>query len=1033
MSIPMEYNSMYRDSQTMDNLEKQLICPVCLEMFTKPVVILPCQHNLCRKCANDIFQSRGTALGSGGCFRCPSCHQEIILDRHGVYGLQRNLLVENIIDVYKQESLRSTAKPEQPTCEEHNDEKINIYCITCEIPTCSLCKVFGVHKPCEVAPLLTVYKQQKCKLGDGIGTLVATNDSIQAFITHLEETNTYIEENCRSQKQTLHEEFDSLFATLETKKQELIQTITNEEDEKISHCKSLIKAYNEHIQSMTKLVKSALQSMEEPQMPVFLQNAKMLIAKVSEATTASVFEELEQGFENMDHYNIDLEKEQNLLQTINFLNVEEKSEFGVEVAAAVEEEREIDTSHSELSATEISEESAKWPAREGSPSSSSQPHPEHSDVVNEVPEKENLNDEQCGVVDDLLDNEELGAEMEVPEKVDSTVENHNIIEVLRKEEPDESPDKEELSAESETREKQTSAKSSVTGADALEKKESSIQPSNCLVSVCEGHPNTEPSIAVDEVLVKDGLNAQSEEHLSAESLVLTLEKKECSLELSGSMTNLLDPNADSSTTVGEGPVKKELNDKSDATGSKTPDEKPSADSSVVGSEAREGKEASVESSGPMVNDPENDLIIEFSTAVNRVSVKETLGTESLPTEANSPERKVESSGPVVNVPEVSPKIESISTVDDISEKEELSSDFTGAKISIPESETIAVTSSAVNEVPAEAEPGADSADAVNYEPAKEEVNDGSEVAIVEVPLKEDSSAASPLVYNETPKSGAVFSDVVDAFPEAAESNEKLCCVIDSDFKIEDCNVSTSDAKVATRKEYVLTCPGSPEQISEIEQLMDKPSGVKSPEPMNQEFNAASPGTANVTVSVVESVTAPCRIPLETMAASPEPISGSFPAGEFKIPFIDNETGKLPQDKADCGLSEKIASQNELSGNCHANDLNTPQLLAVVEDDTRLYPGWHKCGSWHALKPTMLITSPQTSAASLDLSGPSQPEASLVTVDAGSEIGLKTLGCENTVSSPITKALNFCLSLMALMIILLNLWNRIEFMACTWMV
>ena len=40
----------------MDNLEKQLICPICLEMFTKPVVILPCQHNLCRKCANDIFQ-----------------------------------------------------------------------------------------------------------------------------------------------------------------------------------------------------------------------------------------------------------------------------------------------------------------------------------------------------------------------------------------------------------------------------------------------------------------------------------------------------------------------------------------------------------------------------------------------------------------------------------------------------------------------------------------------------------------------------------------------------------------------------------------------------------------------------------------------------------------------------------------------------------------------------------------------------------------------------------------------------------------
>lgn len=40
----------------MESLEKQLVCPICLEMFSKPVVILPCQHNLCRKCANDIFQ-----------------------------------------------------------------------------------------------------------------------------------------------------------------------------------------------------------------------------------------------------------------------------------------------------------------------------------------------------------------------------------------------------------------------------------------------------------------------------------------------------------------------------------------------------------------------------------------------------------------------------------------------------------------------------------------------------------------------------------------------------------------------------------------------------------------------------------------------------------------------------------------------------------------------------------------------------------------------------------------------------------------
>nr|XP_036854208.1 tripartite motif-containing protein 55 [Manis javanica] len=118
MSSALNYKSFSKEQQTMDNLEKQLICPICLEMFTKPVVILPCQHNLCRKCASDIFQASnpylptrgGTTMASGGRFRCPSCRHEVVLDRHGIYGLQRNLLVENIIDIYKQESTRNPFK-----------------------------------------------------------------------------------------------------------------------------------------------------------------------------------------------------------------------------------------------------------------------------------------------------------------------------------------------------------------------------------------------------------------------------------------------------------------------------------------------------------------------------------------------------------------------------------------------------------------------------------------------------------------------------------------------------------------------------------------------------------------------------------------------------------------------------------------------------------------------------------------------------------------------------------------------------------
>lgn len=56
MNFTLDFKAGMGDSSSMENLEKQLICPICLEIFTKPVVILPCQHNLCRKCANDVYQ-----------------------------------------------------------------------------------------------------------------------------------------------------------------------------------------------------------------------------------------------------------------------------------------------------------------------------------------------------------------------------------------------------------------------------------------------------------------------------------------------------------------------------------------------------------------------------------------------------------------------------------------------------------------------------------------------------------------------------------------------------------------------------------------------------------------------------------------------------------------------------------------------------------------------------------------------------------------------------------------------------------------
>ncbi|XP_072277900.1 E3 ubiquitin-protein ligase TRIM63 [Pyxicephalus adspersus] len=321
----MDYNSdIIRDNNPMDSLEKQLICPICLEMFQKPVVILPCQHNLCRKCANDVYQAGNpywptrTSV-SGGKFRCPTCRHEVILDRHGVYGLQRNLLVENIIDIYKQDYSRPEKKKENhPMCEKHEDEKINIYCVTCQVATCSMCKVFGAHKDCEVSPLQNIYQTQKTELNSCISMLVAGNDRIQSILGQLDELCKSVKENSQKKKESVNELFGELSRLLEEKKADLIQRISQAEEEKIDFVHTLVARYNEQLQTSSNLLQSALEAVEQPGHASFLLNSKHLIKRIMDTSKGSQLEKTESGFEYMDQFTLDTEHVTECIRSLGF-------------------------------------------------------------------------------------------------------------------------------------------------------------------------------------------------------------------------------------------------------------------------------------------------------------------------------------------------------------------------------------------------------------------------------------------------------------------------------------------------------------------------------------------------------------------------------------------------------------------------------------------------------------------------------------------------------------------------------------------
>lgn len=80
-----------------------------------------------------------------------------------------------------------------------------------------------------------------------------------------------VQDNSRRQKQLLNQRFEALCSVLEERKAELLQALAREQEEKLQRVRGLIRQYGDHLEASSKLVESAIQSMEEPQMALYLQ------------------------------------------------------------------------------------------------------------------------------------------------------------------------------------------------------------------------------------------------------------------------------------------------------------------------------------------------------------------------------------------------------------------------------------------------------------------------------------------------------------------------------------------------------------------------------------------------------------------------------------------------------------------------------------------------------------------------------------------------------------------------------------------
>ncbi|XP_061527843.1 LOW QUALITY PROTEIN: E3 ubiquitin-protein ligase TRIM36 [Phycodurus eques] len=177
-----------RGEVPIKNIERELICPICKELFTHPL-ILPCQHSVCHKCVRELLMLnyddsldggsecslpgsprsrvpspsmerldklvRSGSISSPGWRRgsvtprvttiaCPGCQHDIDLGERGISMLFRNFTLESIVERYRQ-AARAAVAIMCNICKPLQQQEATKSCMDCKASYCNEC--FKMHHP----------------------------------------------------------------------------------------------------------------------------------------------------------------------------------------------------------------------------------------------------------------------------------------------------------------------------------------------------------------------------------------------------------------------------------------------------------------------------------------------------------------------------------------------------------------------------------------------------------------------------------------------------------------------------------------------------------------------------------------------------------------------------------------------------------------------------------------------------------------------------------------------------------------------
>ncbi|KAI4889208.1 hypothetical protein NFI96_005612 [Prochilodus magdalenae] len=244
-------------ASSLSPLHQDLSCPICLEIFTDPV-ILSCGHSFCRACLQESWTDNPGR-------ECAVCRRRSSREHP-----PQDVALRNACETYIQQK-RDSDSDSQGRCSLHS-EKLTLFCVDDEKLVCGQCvsQDHQNHSFCTINKAAGPHKEK-------IQTLLTGLKMKLPIFQKVKETSDQAAAHIKSQAETterqIQEEFEKLHQFLREEEEARIADLRKEENEKSQRMKKKIEELDQEMKDISVRIAETEEKLKDD--VLVLQDVKM--------------------------------------------------------------------------------------------------------------------------------------------------------------------------------------------------------------------------------------------------------------------------------------------------------------------------------------------------------------------------------------------------------------------------------------------------------------------------------------------------------------------------------------------------------------------------------------------------------------------------------------------------------------------------------------------------------------------------------------------------------------------------------------